>query len=77
VKHADASSVQIEVWTDTEELCFQVSDNGRGMPTTETTAQGNGMMNMRRRAEDLGGSFEVEEGPDGGTRVTWRAPISQ
>ena len=53
------------------ELTLQVDDDGRGIGTP---TRASGLANMRQRAEALGGSLELESAPDGGTRVTWRAP---
>jgi signal transduction histidine kinase len=36
--------------------------------------QGFGLNNMRERAEDLGGQWQIESEPDAGTRVTVRIP---
>jgi len=36
---------------------------------------GHGMRGMRERAEELGGTFEVMQGPTGGTSIMARIPI--
>jgi signal transduction histidine kinase len=36
-----------------------------------------GLANMRRRAEKLRGSFDVERPLTGGTTLTWRVPINE
>jgi signal transduction histidine kinase len=35
---------------------------------------GSGVENMTRRAASLGGSFELEALPAGGSSLTWRVP---
>ena len=49
-----------------------VSDDGVGIGGDTRRS---GLANMARRAEDLGGSFEVgPAGPDGGTELVWSVP---
>jgi signal transduction histidine kinase len=37
---------------------------------------GTGLSNLMDRADALGGTFELEAGPDGaGSRAAWRAPL--
>jgi two-component system sensor histidine kinase DevS len=36
---------------------------------------GSGLANLRRRAEDTGGRFSVEESSIGGTHLKWSAPL--
>ena len=50
-----------------------VWDNGRGIPGEVT---GSGLTNLRRRAEDVGGTFTVEPAPTVGTKLTWCAPLT-
>jgi signal transduction histidine kinase len=65
---AQAATITLEVGQDVELI---VVDDGRGIGPV---APGNGLRNLRTRAEELGGSCEV--GPDGevGTRLVWRVP---
>jgi signal transduction histidine kinase len=52
-----------------------VSDNGIGVPPG---GRRSGLANLRRRAEDLGGRFDVQPqaNPAGGTVVSWSVPIA-
>lgn len=54
-----------------------VEDDGRGLPpaTGAGPAPGNGLPNMRARADVLGGTCSLGPGPDGGTRLVWRVPV--
>ena len=71
VRHADATTLAISV-TVGDDLCIEVTDNGRGIPKDVTTS---GLTNLRRRAEDVGGEFMVEALPTGGTKLRWCAPL--
>ncbi|HEY8561664.1 MAG TPA: ATP-binding protein [Pyrinomonadaceae bacterium] len=37
---------------------------------------GNGLRNMRRRAENLGGAFEIDSEPGNGTRIVLKVPVA-
>jgi signal transduction histidine kinase len=54
-------------------LELEVSDDGVGMP--EGRRAGVGMSSMRERAEELGGTCDVEPVPTGGTRLLARLPL--
>jgi two-component system sensor histidine kinase DevS len=74
VRHAQATTLSVRVNVD-DDLCIEVSDNGRGMPDEFT---GSGLMNLRRRAEQVGGEFRIESTPaTGGTLLRWSAPLLQ
>ena len=71
VRHANSTALTVTISVD-DDLTIEVKDNGRGMPADIT---GSGLTNLRRRAEDVGGSFSVVAAPDGGTHLIWRAPL--
>ncbi|MFC3993291.1 GAF domain-containing sensor histidine kinase [Actinoplanes siamensis] len=73
-RHAEATSVRVSVAAHAGEVMVRVEDDGIGADPAR--ARG-GLMNLRRRAEDLGGSFGIGPGPHGvGTLVTWRVPLT-
>ena len=72
-KHAEAKKFSVIVSV-TDEVTLEVVDDGTGMPTHIAGSVGLGLANMRRRAEKLGGTFETQNAPGGGTRVIWRVP---
>lgn len=71
VRHAEASTLAVNVVVE-DDLCIEVSDDGRGIPDEVT---GSGLINLRRRAEDVGGVFSVVNSPRGGTVLRWSAPL--
>jgi signal transduction histidine kinase len=72
-KHAHATRFRIIVAVG-DELRLDVIDNGTGIEQGAAPAQGLGLANLRHRAEKLGGSFELQDPEEGGTRLVWRVP---
>ncbi len=72
-KHAHATQVVVTIAAG-DELRIVVADDGDGMG--EIQPGGLGLKNLRQRAERLGGSMEIGTSREGGTRLTWHAPIA-
>jgi signal transduction histidine kinase len=72
-RHAQARAIRVSVRAAGDEAILQVEDDGVGFDPN--LARG-GIVNMGERAHDLGGSFEVGPGADGGTLVLWRVPLA-
>jgi signal transduction histidine kinase len=60
VKHSGASEVKMDFHVNAG-LSVTIRDNGKGFDSMNATKekQGNGLKNMRRRIESMGGSFEI------------------
>jgi signal transduction histidine kinase len=72
-RHSQATDARISLRVDGGEVILCVEDDGIGFDPAR--ARG-GVVNMRERAYDLGGSFEIGAAREGtGTMVTWRVPI--
>jgi two-component system sensor histidine kinase DevS len=69
-RHASATEVMVEVELG-DGFVARVSDNGVGLPP-DMPAVGDGVINMRRRAEAVGGQFAINEAREGGTILEWR-----
>ena len=76
-KHADATSVTIEVALDParDRLRMVVRDDGCGLG--DPSGDGRGLRNLESRARALGGTFTAGAGADGGTVVRWEVPIAR
>ncbi len=72
VKHAQATQLHLQVEFAADHLGITLQDDGVGFNPTRR-ATGRGMQNIRRRVEELGGSFEIRGQP--GTRLTLRIPV--
>ncbi|BBY90515.1 histidine kinase [Mycobacterium gallinarum] len=71
VRHAQAVSLAVSVVVE-DDLTIEVVDNGRGI---EGEITGSGLTNLRKRADEAGGSFTIESVPTGGTKLRWCAPL--
>ena len=72
-KHAKATSYVVTVSV-ADDVSLEVRDNGVGIELPQAFGAGLGLVNLRSRAEKLGGTFEILTGDDG-TRVLWRVPV--
>lgn len=70
-KHAHASRVEIELIFDEKVFHLIITDNGKGMGEGNLLSKGNGLTNMKQRAEELGGTFKLESSPDRGSRMSF------
>ncbi|MTV25461.1 GAF domain-containing sensor histidine kinase [Nitriliruptoraceae bacterium ZYF776] len=74
-KHAEATSVELDLAVRDGRVQLDVSDDGVGLPA-DARSRGMGLGNLARRAEAVGGHLELGDRPGGGTRVRWSAPLS-
>jgi signal transduction histidine kinase len=58
IRHAGAKEVRIEAHFNPDGFEIHIADDGRGAGTVPSA--GNGLVNCRRRAELIGGSFHIE-----------------
>lgn len=72
VRHGEATTLGVFVAVQ-DELRIEVTDNGKGIVGEIT---GSGLVNLRQRADEVGGSFMVEPASGGGTILRWSAPLA-
>jgi len=77
VKHARASEVKIRLRLNESRFTLEIEDDGRGPGEAATKTGRNGLLNMRKRMEDVGGEFTLEPGAARGTRVRLTAPLGK
>lgn len=76
VKHSGAQCVRLEFSHVEGEACVIISDDGQGFNLSEASGAGNGLANMRKRAESIGACFELNSDRQRGTRIKVRFPLS-
>ena len=65
-KHSQATEVWLRIqWR--QGLRVVIEDNGRGFAQPPATPADEGLLNMRRRVEEIGGHFECNTQPGAGT----------
>jgi signal transduction histidine kinase len=74
VRHAQARHCDLRLALDEAAglLTLSIQDDGRGLP--QVRGAGVGLVSMRERAEELGGTWSIEPVPTGGTVVVARLP---
>ncbi|HXV56688.1 MAG TPA: ATP-binding protein, partial [Gaiellaceae bacterium] len=72
-RHAGAQTCTVRI-TDNGALELEITDDGRGLP--DDYRAGVGIASMRERAEELGGTCEIERVDDRGTRVRASLPLA-
>jgi signal transduction histidine kinase len=79
VKHARASEAWIHLRLEPEGFTLEIEDNGRGPSGLKEKAaeSRNGMRNMRKRMDDIGGEFSIGPGRHGGTLVRLTVPLAK
>jgi signal transduction histidine kinase len=77
-KHAAATQLQIDVDTENGLLVLHVEDNGLGFELAETEQRlGHGLLNMKMRANAVGGQLKVSSELGRGTRVLAYLPLNE
>jgi signal transduction histidine kinase len=75
IKHARATSVQVELASGVEGISLHLSDDGIGFDPTQSFPGHVGLHSMQERAARLGGKLEVTSEPHRGTRVSVQIPV--
>ncbi len=76
VRHAEAHKVSIEVETNRGKLDLTIKDDGKGFDSLHRNfREGNGLRNLRMRAQAIGAKLKVKSTPNQGTIVHLTAPL--
>lgn len=74
IKYSGADRLEIKIDSTGKEILVNIHDNGKGFVESEIVS-GNGLYNMRKRAEELGGSLEIQSEEGSGTSILLIWPI--
>ncbi|MBK8086841.1 MAG: hypothetical protein IPK31_02070 [Chitinophagaceae bacterium] len=72
MKHANASEVTVTIQFN-HQMVVEIKDNGKGIDSEKLNQFGNGLKNMQRRMESIGGSFNITS--HNGTTTKLEIPI--
>ena len=73
VKHAEAQKIDLKIDLNTEGLTIKIKDDGKGIDEKQASILGNGLKNMQKRMNDIGGQFSVKDNL--GTEITLLYPM--
>jgi signal transduction histidine kinase len=73
VRHAAAQHVDVAVTVTGRLVSVEVCDDGQGM-AREANRRGLGLLGIEERARELGGSFDITTGQNGGVRLSVQIP---
>ncbi len=76
VRHAGATLVRVRLRLEPDGFTLEIQDDGRGLAGMDEQAarSRNGLSNMRKRMEGVGGGFSITTPPEGGALVRLSAP---
>ena len=73
-RHAQAATCRVSLYLEGDGRVLEVDDDGRGFDPARVTGAGQGLRNLRERAEGLGGRAQIHSTPGQGTRVRVTIP---
>jgi len=76
VRHAEAGEVDIHLETRRGRLMLRITDDGKGFDSLdENFREGNGLKNLRQRAQSLGANLKMKSVPGEGTTFQLTMPV--
>jgi PAS domain S-box-containing protein len=78
IKHAQASSISVQLNEEEDKVQLTIEDDGRGFEKSKSydQSQHHGLVNMRERAEIMGGKLTIESDTERGTLIIVEAPVN-
>jgi signal transduction histidine kinase/ligand-binding sensor domain-containing protein len=74
LKHSGASEIRLTMEYANSSIAFCVGDNGKGLDESKIKIASNGLKNMRKRMEDIGGTFHLQS-DRAGCRIRFSLPV--
>ena len=74
-KHAAPTRIELRLTRAGRDVVLTIADDGRGRDPGQVDRGGLGLVNMRERARQLGGTFELDSRPGRGTTVRVAVPF--
>jgi len=75
-KHSGARKVRVTVRQLNDALLAEVEDDGCGFASGAHRSTGLGLLGMRERSANAGGSLNIDSAPGQGTRIALRIPLA-
>lgn len=77
VKHSGAGNVHMSLYIEKLMLKIRIEDDGTGFNQNNIRGWGNGLANMRKRIEELGGSFKINSEVGKGTSIEFSVKLRE
>jgi signal transduction histidine kinase len=74
-KHAEATEVQLNLKTESNQVYLAINDNGRGFSYPQITS-GYGLQGMKERVAAMNGNFHLQTSPGQGCQITITLPLN-
>jgi signal transduction histidine kinase len=68
-KYSEGKNVNVSIAEKDHNLIMIITDNGKGFDMASKSVNGNGLGNMRTRAEEMHAKLDITSWPGKGTRV--------
>jgi signal transduction histidine kinase len=75
LKHSGASEVRVRLLLQTGALLVEITDNGHGFDLASGEANKSGLLHMKQRLAEIGGTCEFRTGSGTGTEVRFTLPL--
>lgn len=76
VKHSRSTEARFYLkWSDNQ-LKMKISDNGTGFNPVDCESKGNGLGNMQKRIQALGGNYSICSQPENGTEIEFSVSLA-
>jgi signal transduction histidine kinase len=76
LKHAKSTRIDVFLKEQDKMVLLEIQDNGIGMQDPEKTFSGNGLLNMKYRAEKIEGKFNIKSEVGVGTTISCLVPLT-
>jgi signal transduction histidine kinase len=77
VRHSESKNVSVSALVEGLKLNVVVNDHGKGFEIKNIKTTGNGLKNINRRIEDIGGKADISSVPGKGTLICFEINLSQ
>lgn len=75
-RHANATRVRVNIKIENMKLYLEIKDNGAGiLPEQVSNPRSFGLLGMKERAKDAGGTVTIQGGKEKGTTITVQMPV--
>jgi signal transduction histidine kinase len=77
IKHASCKTIAVTLQKGKNAIALTLQDDGKGFDINKISGNGIGLSNMKKRAEIIGGIFNLDSNPNKGTNLTIEIPTDK